>query len=49
MEEWQKQTIIQNLPKVVQFTIFNGRVKAELIANNILTQTDVENLVINQK
>lgn len=46
MENWQKQTIIQNLPELIRMTLFNVVVKAELVANHILTPTDVEDLVI---
>lgn len=48
MENWQIKYVKENLPELVRATKFNVVVKAELVASNILTRTDVEDLVIKQ-
>lgn len=45
MEKWQKEFIIKNLPELILDTNFNAVVKAKLQANNILSQTDQDELV----
>ncbi len=49
MEEWQRKHITQNLPELILVTEFNVVVKAGLLANNILSRTDLEQLVISYK
>ncbi len=50
MEDWQQKHITQHLTKLINSTEFNSIVKAELLAKNILTQNDIDDLVIyNQK
>ncbi len=46
MEDWQRQHITQNLPELITVTEFNVVVKAKLVASNVLSQPDVEELVI---
>ncbi len=46
MEDWQRQHITQNLPELIAVTEFNVVVKAKLVARNVLSQPDVEELVI---
>ncbi len=45
MEDWQKSHITQNLPNLIRSTRFNVLVKAELLAQNILDEIDVDDLV----
>lgn len=45
MEEWQRQHITRNLPKLISLTEFNCKVNAELLANKILCEIDIDILV----
>lgn len=45
MEDWQKNHIIKNLPKLMYVTEFNCNVQTELLANNVIGKADVEHLV----
>lgn len=45
MEEWQKSYITENLPELIRLTEFNTSVKDELLAKNIVSQDDLEELV----
>lgn len=46
MEKWQQETIIRSLPELIRLTKFNVVVKAKLLADQVLTPNDVEELVI---
>lgn len=45
MEEWQKEHIKDNLPALIEMTVFNERVKATLLSENILGKSDISSLV----
>ncbi len=45
MEEWQSEHITKNLSQLITLTNFDSNIKAELLENQILSQTDVEKLV----
>lgn len=45
MEDWQKTHILKNLPDLLDVTIFNCIVIAEMEAENVLSKYDVEKFV----
>ncbi len=45
MDQWQVEHIIKNLPQLISLTDFNSDLKAELLANNVLSQAELENMV----
>ncbi len=49
MEEWQRKHITNNLVDLILLTKFDGLVKAELEAHDLLTQYDIDSLVSHLK
>lgn len=48
MEEWQKDHINDNLPKLIQLTRFNTTVQAALESQGIFSKEDISSLVSNE-